>query len=106
MNIQVVGIQNFLNTPGCLVDRLVFSRTDMQAELHRDRRLSLCCPDCGGRMTPSRTRSHRVRDIDLGPDCPLWLIYTSTQRRCRSCWRYHTEHPPGVDGVTTLRFQA
>jgi hypothetical protein len=45
MSIQVVGIQNFLNTPGWLVDRLVFSGKDMQAELHRDRRLSLCYPD-------------------------------------------------------------
>jgi hypothetical protein len=48
----------------------------MQAELHRDRRLSLCCRDCGGRVTSSRTQRHRVRNIGLGADCPLWLIYT------------------------------
>ena len=78
----------------------------MQVELHRDRRLSLCCPDCGGCLTSNRTQSHCVRDIGLDPDCPLWLIYTSTQGHCRPCRRYHTEHPPGVDGVTTLRFQA
>jgi hypothetical protein len=104
MSIKVVGIQNFLNTPGWLADRVVFSGKDIQVELHRDRRLALRCPVCGNSMTPSRTQSHRVRDIGLGPDCPMWLIYTSTQGRCRPCRRYHTEHPPGVDGVTTLRF--
>ena len=57
-------------------------------------------------MTPSRTQCHRVRDIGLGPDCPVWLVYTSTQGRCRPCRRYHTYHPPGVDGMTTIRFQA
>ncbi len=106
MPVKVVGIQCFLNTPGWLADRVVFSGKDLQVELHRDRRLALRCPHCGETMTPSRTQSHRVRDIGLGPDCPLWLIYTSTQGRCRPCGRYHTEHPLGVDGTTTIRFQA
>lgn len=106
MSVQIVGIQSFLNTPGWLPDRVVFSGKDIQVELHRDRRLVLRCPHCNGNLTPSRTQSHRIRDIGLGPDCPMWLIYTSTQGRCRPCRRYHTEHPPGVDGQTTIRFQA
>jgi transposase len=106
MTINVVGIRHFLNTPGWLVDRLVFSGKDIQVELHRDRRLALRCPHCGEAMTPSRTQQHRVRDIGLGPDCPLWLVYSSIQGRCRPCRRYHTVHPSGVDGPTTLRFQA
>lgn len=84
MSIKVVGIQAFLNTPGWLADRVVFSGKDIQVELHRDRRLALRCPHCNGGLTPSRTQSHRVRDIGLGPDCPMWLMYTSTQGRCRA----------------------
>jgi transposase len=106
MSTKVVGIQTFLNTPGWLADRVIFSGRDIQIELRRDRRRALLCPHCGETMTPSRTQGHRVRDIGLGPDCPIWLLYVSVQGRCRPCGRYHTEHPPGVDGRTTIRFQA
>ena len=78
----------------------------MNVQLRRDERLALRCPHCGKALTPSRTQSQREWEIGFGPDCPLWLVYTSTQGRCRSCGRYHTEHPPAVDGMTTIRFQA
>ena len=105
MRIEVVGFEHFLNMPGWSVDRLVFSGKDLQVEVHRDRRRSLVCPRCHGAMTASRSQAHRVRDIGIGPDCPLWISYTTTQGRCRPCGRYHTEHPPGVDGRSTIRFQ-
>ena len=106
MDIKVVGFERFLNMPGWPVDRLIFSGKDLQVEVHRDRRRSLVCPQCQGSMTPSRSQVHRVRDLGMGSDCPMWIVYTTTQGRCRPCGRYHTEHPPGVDGTTTLRFQA
>jgi hypothetical protein len=105
MQIEVIGFEHFLNMPGWPIDRLIFSGKDLQVEVHRDRRRSLLCPQCQGPMTPSRSQSHRIRDIGIGPDCPIWIIYTTTQGRCRPCGRYHTEHPPGIDGASTIRFQ-
>ena len=105
MRIEVVGFEHFLNLPGWSADRLVFSGKDLQVEPHRVRRRSRVCPGCHGAMTPSRSQSQRVRDIGLGPDCPLRLTYTTIQGRCRPGGRYHSEHPPGVDGRSTIRFQ-
>lgn len=92
----IEGFRELYRFPGYTVKEARIDEAIGEITLRRDKRFTLKCPHCEGRMTPSREVPQMVRDLGLGP-LPLVLIrYPAIQGRCRSCQRYATVRPPGI----------
>ena len=92
----VEGFRELYRFRGYTVKTARIDEAIAEIVLRRDKRFTLRCPHCEGRMTRSREVPQMVRDLALGP-LPLVLIrYPATQGWCRSCRRYATLRPPGI----------
>lgn len=92
----VEGFRELYRFPGYVVKEARIEEALAVVTLRRDERHGLWCPDCGGRMSPSRESWQTANDLGVGPLPVVLIRYPAIQGRCRVCRRYATVRPPGI----------
>lgn len=93
----VQGVRALYAFAGYVVDEIKMEPFIAEVKLRPDRRRSIRCSRCDGRMSVSRTVPQFARDLALGPLPQVLIRYQAVQGRCRACGRYETVHPPGIE---------